>query len=466
MTGEELAVTRQREDIARMAVARSWTIAEEFVDNSQSAMAKVRPRFQALLDAIKSKQLDIVMAWSLDRLCRTARDRLALIEACQEHGVMISLVRGSDMDPTTPAGRLTLGILGEVATHEVAQKSDRQRRAVEQAAHAGRPPIGPAPFGFAQDRRHHHPQEAAAVRKAYSDFLTGATLAGIAREWNDEGLLSGRTRRAKGKLGDVSLWSAESVRRVLLRPTNAGLREFRGEIIGRADVEPIVSEDVFRAVQAVLLDPARRHKRPAPRNLLSGIALCGVCGAFVRAGARRPQYPVYRCADSRAHVARRGDDADAWIGGGVIEDVPVTGVIVERLSEPDLINLVKRPDDGPSVEDLRDEVGALRSRIDSVAAEFATDDTITAGQLRTITGTLRSRLELKEAELAAAGRMSALATFVTTDDVAAVWGRLQVAQKQRVIEALMEITLHPVGRGARSFRADTIEIRWKDTDDA
>ena len=45
----------------------------------------------------------------------------------------IALVRGSDIDMSTPAGRLSADILASVARHEIEQKADRQRRAVEQA---------------------------------------------------------------------------------------------------------------------------------------------------------------------------------------------------------------------------------------------------------------------------------------------------------------------------------------------
>jgi hypothetical protein len=69
---------------------------------------KPRPQFRALLDTVRAGKVDVVVAWALDRLARTARDRLALVEACRDAGVIIALVRGSDMDPTTPAGRLVV----------------------------------------------------------------------------------------------------------------------------------------------------------------------------------------------------------------------------------------------------------------------------------------------------------------------------------------------------------------------
>jgi DNA invertase Pin-like site-specific DNA recombinase len=43
---------------------------------------------------VRAGKVDVVVAWALDRLARTARDRLALVEACRDAGVIIALVRG------------------------------------------------------------------------------------------------------------------------------------------------------------------------------------------------------------------------------------------------------------------------------------------------------------------------------------------------------------------------------------
>src|SRR4051812_46786376 len=83
--GDGLGVDRQRDDCLALVRQRGWTLAREpFVDNDRSAAAgKVREQFQALLDIIRAGAVDAVVAWALDRLCRNARDRLDLIEACQ-----------------------------------------------------------------------------------------------------------------------------------------------------------------------------------------------------------------------------------------------------------------------------------------------------------------------------------------------------------------------------------------------
>ena len=139
-TGEMLTVTRNEEDCRKLAEQRNWQIVETFTDNSISAKGtKKRPAFDAMLRAIENGEIDTVVAWSLDRLTRNARDRLALVEACRKHGTIISVVKGSDMDPTTAAGRLVIGVLGEAAQMEIDMKSERQTAAARQRSKLGRP---------------------------------------------------------------------------------------------------------------------------------------------------------------------------------------------------------------------------------------------------------------------------------------------------------------------------------------
>ena len=414
-----------------------------------------------MLAGVESGEFDAVVSWSFDRLTRNRRDTVKLIETCQAHATTIAMVRGSDMDMSTPGDRWVADMLAGVARHEIEQKSDRQKRAALQLARSGHPPAGPIPFGFLPDRLTHHPEQSAAIRDAYSSLLAGATLAGVARSWNAAGLLSGRPIETGPRPRPLSLWRAETVRALLLKPRNAGLRAFNGEIIGTGEWDPIVAEETWRAVVALLSDPGRRGAPPAARHLLSGVALCGTCGAPVVAGSTTPTYFSYRC-NSRGHVARRGDHADAYVAGGTIEGVTHPGLVVARLSRPDAVDLLPR-EDGPDVAALRDRAQALRAKLDGLAVQFA-DDVITESQLRTMTTRTRENLADAQAELAVAGRTSVVGPPVTAPDVVAVWAGLDVDRKRAVIDTLMTITLHPPGRGARYFDPATLEVTPKGMD--
>ena len=450
-TGEELGVTRQRDDCLTLVRQRGWTIAREHPEDDTSAAGrKARPRFEALLTAVERGEVGAIVAWSLDRLTRNRRDSLRLIEACEPRRVVIALVRGSDLDLSTPAGRLSADILAGVARHEIEQKSDRQRSAAQQAAGSGKPPLGPVPFGFLPDRTTHHPKQAAAIRAAYGSLLAGASLASIARTWNESGLTSGRKRTGVIDHGEPSKWRAETVRTLLLKARNAGLRSYHGEVIGKATWAPIVPEETWQAAVALLTDPRRRQAAPTGGHLLSGLARCGVCGAPVNAGTRRPEYFAYRCR-AAGHVARRGDQVDDY----------VRAVVVGRLSQPDAIELL-RADTRPDAGKLRTRNLTLRSRLDSLATDFAEGE-LTASQLRTATERIRAQIAEVELQLADAGRVDVLGDLAGAPDVAARWDGLGLDRQRAVIDVLMAITLHPPGQGARTFDPATVKIEWRTT---
>ena len=457
-TGDEDAVDRQREDAAKLITARGWETAGEFVDNDMSAAGKRRrPRFEAMMSEIEAGRIDVVIGWTLDRVCRTPRERLRLLELGKARGLVISLARGSDMNLSTPAGRLAADILGAAATHEIEVKSDRQQRANLQAAQQGRRVGGRKPFGYTTDGMTLVPAEARAVREGYAALLAGDTLRSIARDWN-----------ARGLTGQRSPWRSDSVRHVLSNPRNAGLRAYHGEIHGPAAWPAIVPEETWRAALAVLAEPARRTggAGPAGLQLLTGIAYCGAaeCELTVQGGGATHKKPIYRCRSVREqadrptvpvagpHVSRLAEPADKF----------VTNVVIARLSRPDARDLLvdhERPD----VPQLRDQATALRARLDGLATEFADGD-LTPSQLRTATERLRTRITDIEAQLADAGRTDLLGPLVTADDVRDTWTALNLDRKRAVINTLMTVRLHPVGRGSRTFRPETVEITWK-TDD-
>lgn len=473
-TGDGQGVERQGEDCRKLVEQRGWTLAAPpFIDNDRSAAdgtRKPRPQFLAMLDVIRSGQADAVVAWAFDRLCRTARDRLALVEACRENGVTVALVRGSDMDPTTPAGRLAIDVLGSVAAHEIDQKSDRQKRAAQQAAEQGRWIGGRKPFGFDTDGVTVIEHEAKAIRDGYAALLAGDSLRGIAAEWNRRGLTTGQAPWRHTHLGERSPWRADSVRRVLANPRYAAIRAHRGREQGPAQWPEIVSEATFRAAALVLADEGRNTRGAGMLGLqlLTALALCGTaeCGLTVHGGGASHGKPIYRC---RSGTMQPGDRERIEVVpgphvsrlAGPVDDY-VTAVVLERLGRADASELlidVHRQD----VPALRDRATALRGRLDAMAAEFADDPEVSPSEYRTMTKVVRAQLAETETLLAEAGRVNVLGKLVAADDVAAVWARMTQDRQRAVINTLMEVRLHTPGRGVRTFRPESVEIIWRET---
>jgi DNA invertase Pin-like site-specific DNA recombinase len=449
-TGDELGISRQREDAEKLAAARGWTVREVVAENDTSAAGRRRrPGFERVLAALRSGEVGGVIAWDMSRLTRNARDTLAILEAGQAAGAVLAFVRGSDLDLGTPAGRLTAAILASVALHEIEQKSDRQRRATDQAARAGHRVGGRRPFGYEPDGTTVRESEAAALRSAYEGLLGGLSLGRLAGDLNAAGA---RTSQAGGP------WSAQILRPVLRSPRYAGIRAVghgagsakRWEEVAPADWPGLVPEETFRAACA-LLDRRERTSGRGPVRLLTGLALCGVCGGPVHGGAaaaRAGGHPTYRCRTSLGHLARSAAPVDAFVGA----------VAVERLSRPDAPELLADRD-RPDAAGLAREAASVRSRLESLAADYGSGLLGRAEWLAAREAATR-RLADVERRQADAGRVDVLGPLVRARNLPRLWDRLDVDRRRSVIKILMSITLLPPGRGRRTFDPETVVIDW------
>ncbi|MDV6291648.1 recombinase family protein [Rhodococcus aetherivorans] len=451
--GDEYGIDRQRTDCTRLVAAR-WSAAEvtEYVDNDVSATArKPRPAYGRLLEAVGRGEVDVIVARHMDRLLRRLVELEELLVVCERRGTAI-VTAADGIDTSTDGGRLVARILAAVAQGEVERKSARQRAAVAQAAAQGRWVGGRRAFGYEADGVTLRSGEAAAVEAGYRAVLAGEPLTEIAAAWDAAGFDTPQGRR----------WTRSGVRDVLLNSRYAGLRRHRPEgahtayrqnpaafVVGRAQWPAVVPEETWRAAVAVLTRPDRRTGPVgAAKALLTGYATCGVCGAHVHAGGARRKERNYRCS-AAAHLQRRAEPIE-----GYVEELAV-----RRLQMPDALAAFA-PKVAADTTALRLEADVLRQRLDDLAADYA-DGTLTRSQLHAGTERIRARLGEVEAGLEDAGRGDLIAPLVAADDVRAEWARLSTARRRAVLAVLMDVTIHPPGRGTRTFRPETVEIRWR-----
>ncbi|WP_037159819.1 recombinase family protein [Rhodococcoides fascians] len=452
--GNEYGIDRQREDVARLLTARGWTATETFVDNDVSATArKPRPEFVRLLAAVDEGRFDVIVARHMDRLLRRLSELETVLQRCQPHGTTI-ITSADGVDTGTDGGRLVARILASVGQGEIERKSARQRDATIQAAKQGRWVGGRRAFGYESDGVTLRPVEAALVASGYEALLAGEPLTSIAKAWNAEGVPTTQAKRD----GSPNRWTRSGVRDVLLNPRNAALRrhrptgaqgEFRKDpeafVVGGAKWSPIVSEETWRAVVRILTDPDRRPNATRGRSLLTGVALCGLCGATVHTGGARRQIRTYRCSAS-GHFQRKADPVDEF----------VTSVILERLSRPDALEVF-----APSVEvdtrDLSAKADTLRRRLDDVAVDYA-DGKTTRSQFGVMNQRIRMNLAKLETEIASAGAADVIAPLVMSGDLPAAWDALSTSRQSNVIDVLADVTLFSAGRGTRTFRPETIDV--------
>lgn len=443
-SGNEAGVDRQEEACRKLAEAKGWENLTLYRDNDKSASTgKERPDFERLIRDIDAGRVTAVVVFHLDRLTRTIRDLTRVIEAGKTKRVNIACVHGVSLDLGDPTGVAVATILTAIAAMEVQHKGTRQKAANRQRAITGKAFWTRRPFGY--DRNEDGvfivEPEADLIRSAAAAVLAGSTIAAIVREWD----AAGSRTTVGGK------WGVTQLRRVLLNPRYAGKRLYNGEEMEAGGMwVPILDEETHRALEEKLTDP-RRRTAPDDLNskyLLSGICICGKCGAKAFASpmkSKGKEWMVYRCFGGYC-VTRRLDLVDAV----------VDGVVVRRLSRPDAGDLFSTTQDSTA---LRSKAVDLRARRDALASMLA-DGLLSAAAVREQAGRLSAELHVVENALDAMDSFNPAAAIIAADDVAAAWEAQTLGAQRQIIRALMDVTLLPAGKGVR-FAPEQVKIEWK-----
>ena len=215
----------------------------------------VRPGFlRSELRLLAAGHADGLIAVDLDRACRDPQDLEDLIDVVEQaartsgrvpvESVTGSLRLASDADVTM--ARVMVAMANKSSRDTARRVADARRRRAVAGGNAG----GRRSFGYAEDGLGVRESEANALRDAAAGILPGETRCGAVtdrpageRRWDR----NGRTP-----------WTTSTLRDILLKPRNAGISVYRGERVGPAEWEPILEESQWRAVCAILTDPAGR----------------------------------------------------------------------------------------------------------------------------------------------------------------------------------------------------------------
>lgn len=419
------------------------------------ALRVIRPGFRSMLEDLRTRTVQAILAEDLDRTLRDHRDGQDLIDemrACKGNARSLS---GSLTltDGGTDAEIMTLEMLVTVAKKASADTARRVRIGRERQANNGIWGGGLRPYGFTPvahpSGNHRNTEliinraEANEIRQACKRLLTGVSLRELARDL--------RTREIPTVTG--AAWSSQTLRDILLRPINAGIVINQGADTGtRLPGKPIVPEETYRATVAKLTDPSRRTTPgPTPRWLGSGIYLCGHCGGPLYCVLAGENTPKYRCTNrgGTGHVARSVVALDAY----------VQQVAIAWLTRPDVIDLLQpaRPDiDTPA---LRTEAMVQRQSLIDLIDLFM-NQKISKAQL--VSGTARGEARLAEInrQLDQAVVASPLIGVLGAPDVAAAWAETSLATRRAMIQKLMTVTVLPAPRRGTTFRPSDVEIRW------
>jgi DNA invertase Pin-like site-specific DNA recombinase len=131
-------VENQRLVLDEVARRSGWTLTYAFSDEGISGAngRDKRPGYDALLKAIARREIDIVAAWSVDRLGRSLPDLVGFLSEIQARGCDLYLHQQA-LDTSTPSGRMLFQMLAVFAEFERAIISTRIKAARERCRAKG-----------------------------------------------------------------------------------------------------------------------------------------------------------------------------------------------------------------------------------------------------------------------------------------------------------------------------------------
>lgn len=153
---------------------------------SGSVPASERHGFGKLVDKLESG--DVLVVTKLDRLGRNAMDVRGTVEALQGLGVRVHCLALGGIDLTSPAGKMTMGVIAAVAEFERDLLIERTQAGLARAKAEGKAVGRPSALT---------PEQQAQVR---SRLLAGEPVAGLAREFKTSRQTIMRVRDAEAAI--------------------------------------------------------------------------------------------------------------------------------------------------------------------------------------------------------------------------------------------------------------------------
>lgn len=413
-----------------------------YVDGGFSGSNLSRPAVTELVEAIRGGAVERVVVYKLDRLSRSQKDTLYLIEdVFLPHGVDFVSIN-ENIDTGSPYGRAMIGILSAFAQLERENIFLRTRMGmVERVKQGFWPGGGKIPFGYDYDAAKGilvPNSDADTVREIYARYLEGQSTGRIARE--------------------LGLKYEHLVRQILLRESNTGVIVYKGERYpGRH--EPLVDKQTFARAMRRLQKPDKPRAAEGGK-LLTGLLACGHCGAKMRYqkwGNAGDKLVCYSRDKSKPHLVHDANCPNRGVMAREVEAVVVR----------DLSRLAAAP--APARSRAGDETACRRAldraqrklrRLYELYAE-GEDDTLREAIEQARRERVRAEQALEDARQAAQ-QQDTTEAYSALQTIGSSWDRLTTHERQALVRTCVQKIVLQNGKmeiyyaieGAQPYAAD------------
>lgn len=273
---EGYSIEEQIDKLESYCKIKDWTVYKVYTDGGFSGSNTERPALEKLIKDANKKKFDTVLVYKLDRLSRSQKDTLFLIEDVFIKNGIEFLSLQENFDTSTPFGKAMIGLLSVFAQLEREQIKERMQLGKLGRAKSGKSMMWAiTSYGYEYHKDTGtvtiNPAQAVAVKFIFESYLGGRSITKLRDDLNE-------------KFPKEIAWNYRAVRTILDNPVYCGYNQYKGEIY-KGNHEPIISKEDYDKTQAELKirqRTAAENVNPRPfqaKYILSGIGQCGYCGA-------------------------------------------------------------------------------------------------------------------------------------------------------------------------------------------
>ena len=280
------SIGEQIESLKLYCKAMKWIVVNVYTDAGHSGANMDRPALQDMIRDIEKGLIDKVVVYKLDRLSRSQKDTLELIEDVflKKNTEFVSM--SENFDTSSSFGRAMVGILAVFAQLEREQIKERMNmgregRAKEGKFHGG----GYAPIGYdyVDGELVINQFEAMQVQEIHKLYQQGNSFRGISGIFAEKGY-----RHKHGK------WRTKRVKECMLNDLYIGKVHYSGQDFNGAHT-PIIDEETFnKSVSLYKSKDYSNYKNHGRTTYLGSLIYCHQCSAKYTATSRKHENKVYK----------------------------------------------------------------------------------------------------------------------------------------------------------------------------
>lgn len=336
-------------DFAKSISSPQWEwVGEHYDDVGITGENTERSALQRLLTEIRNGKIHKVIIYRLDRLTRSVRDSVEILNTLRQHNVELLIVTSPDLGRTA-TDTFILNMMASFAEFE--RDMIRSRLADTRAAlkRKGHRLAGVVPFGYDIDPRTKqlviNYSEARKVEAIFQLAADGMLPSDIAKTINDSGWVTKCYKVWRtGKMHGGNQWTPRQVLDLLFNPV------YIGSFSDGAGVRPgkhqaIVCRELWefshQQVESRRTSKRKRSKRP-PFWPLRGKIVCPCCGRKMSTHSSYNGNVTYRHYRCRSHAGGRPP-----CKGSALPAFQIEKAVVGMLADPSLVDNFPDTELGP-----------------------------------------------------------------------------------------------------------------------